>query len=664
MPIPNQSIGLTNFSWPGTACPQDPNQISAIVFTPGNYLAVTEGAATTIQIPLGDFFVPVDNSVRLSFSIPPASSSTSPFIINKLDLSGIDTQGGVKFLCLMPEYGTSSSDNSSYIEWTYVNSIDNGELSISPIIGPSGNTNFDFFKINKMAFTYGGYMDYYNNGNGSIFAATNGGLLEWNGKNTILRNTLNSNLTTDYMNSMYIDAYNDIWIASNQGVLLFNSKYNSFSTFLNADNTNLPSNNVIDIKLYGNNGVVVTDKGMAIFDIQRNVGPSYTYCNVYNVYNSPLLKHKQMSCVEVLGNSIVVGTTGGAYLFNTVTNTWNNNVLNSSTVSGWTDSNQVNAIISNNGYVFIGTDSGVNIFSLSDVTGNTVPYPDLTSSYIDIPARSLKIDTISDNNYSLLIGTINIDNGLSYVIEIAFSYDNNNQILIGALDYIGTFTNDISDMLVTNTIGSTSSRTVFLANNIDSGICKYEFDTSISLSGPSTNYIQVPDSTTNADLILAFPGGATSYNGNYHTDYTNLYSIEQPMYFLFSKNMTGGLTSGVPVESFINLYSGITGTGATVSGSYLWNSTGNICTFTPNNLQRASGYNLTLSMGGQSLYDNTYISEGLDVGFYTQNIEPVLGWNSLGKMLVLSGTDNLLTKSIYLRNTLNVDVNIIGLIGN
>jgi hypothetical protein len=174
----------------------------------------------------------------------------------------------------------------------------------------------------------------------------------------------------------------------------------------------------------------------------------------------------------------------------------------------------------------------------------------------------------------------------------------------------------------------------------------------------------VPDlNSNNPDLLLSIPLGGTS-SGNYVVDSSLLYSSIQPLYLLFSKDMADGATSGASIESFITVKNGIDGSGATVNGSWLWDSSGRLATFTPTvEFSKATAYNLSIAMGGVSDVDNTPLSTGLNVGFYTENIEPVLGWQPLGKIMMLSGTDAISTQNIYLRNTNSTGVNVIGLIG-
>jgi hypothetical protein len=68
-------------------------------------------------------------------------------------------------------------------------------------------------------------------------------------------------------------------------------------------------------------------------------------------------------------------------------------------------------------------------------------------------------------------------------------------------------------------------------------------------------------------------------------------------------------------------------------------------------------------INGATAEDGSYLKDTLDLGFYTEDIVPVLGWKNMGKMLVLSGTEGKLTENIYLRNPQSSDINVIALIG-
>ena len=108
---------------------------------------------------------------------------------------------------------------------------------------------------------------------------------------------------------------------------------------------------------------------------------------------------------------------------------------------------------------------------------------------------------------------------------------------------------------------------------------------------------------------------------------------------------------------------GLTGSTATVSGSWSWDASGKFGTFVPGTaMEKATQYNLSITNGATAT-DNSYLKEKIDVGFYTENISPILGWKPLGKMLIHTGTENHLTQGLYLRNPQSTGVNVTTLIG-
>ena len=184
----------------------------------------------------------------------------------------------------MPNYGIGSTSNSISIEWAMVNSIEEGELANIPQIGPDGNTSFNFSQVNGIDFEWGKYLSYDNTGTGSLLAATNGGLLQWDGTKCKLWNTLNSNSTTDYLNSIAVDSDNIAWISTNSGVVAF--KNESFEVKFNTTNSILPSNNVTAIEPFENKLAIATDKGLSV--CEKGGGNFKTF----TIYNTPFLKHE------------------------------------------------------------------------------------------------------------------------------------------------------------------------------------------------------------------------------------------------------------------------------------------------------------------------------------------------------------------------------------
>jgi len=636
--IPKQPIGLTNFYGSITKCPPNPDAIRAIVFTPSVNLAVTNGASTEIQIPLNNFFIPVYEAARLNFTIP--AKTTSLHTISKLNLGGLDTNGEVKFIALLPNFGVGASSNSEFLEWTSIKSIDEGELSNIPQIGTGGNTSFNFYQINGLDFKWRTYVDYTNSySNGALYAATNGGLLKWDGIKTTLWNTLNSNSPTDYLHTIEVDSKNEIWIASNLGVLTFDET--SFTSKFNVANSQLPSNYITDLKLFGDNIVVGTDKGLSVFSKNGEMFHTYT------IYDTPLLKHNYINKVEVAGDPIIfAGTTGGAYYIDTVTEKWGKFPI-SSTMNGWNASNNVQdmAVYGNN--IYIGTDSGLVVVPYMGLTGAT------NSLFTGITASTMVGGGVTgpynNNFYSLRVekDELYVGHGASGGISILNLITN---------DWY--FRNSVTGLtggpiksLIPNFL-SPNEKTIFAGNGVDSRIVKIKVN--------PFEYDYAPGAGDLTDILLSIP----KYGINKYTVDSTIYPVNQLYWTVFSKP---ALYSSV--QNYISLNSGVDGSGSSIQLGATQSGIYTVVTYPVDSLghrielSRASGYNFRMAMGCTAT-DNSFITSGLNIGFYTEDIVPVLGWNNMGKMLVFSGADKHLVEGIYLRNPQDMDINITALIGN
>jgi hypothetical protein len=671
--VPNQPIGLTNFSGAISKCPPNPNAIRSIVFTKCDNLSVVNGAATEIQISLTNFFIPVQGASRLSFTIPGAVPTT-PYVIHKLDLGGVDNSTGmVKFIGLLPQYGATCTNcpgatqgNSMNIEWTSISSIDEGELYMKPVVGPTGSTDFAYSQINKLQFGWGKYMSYDNSGTGALYAATYGGMLKWDGETMKLWNTLNSNLSTDHINSFDVDPYNVFWLATDNGLLKFKDVEGSTEPPFNVYSKPVPSN-CLDIKIYNSTGAALaTDSGLTILD---TTGAT---CVTHNIYNTPLLKHNLIKKVDVSTDLIAfAGTTGGVYYYDTVSKQWGKFPLNSTTVTGWTAPNDVQSIASYDGLLYVGTTGGLVTIPYAGITGATAyPIAGMTASVTLSGATGPYNDNFSALravNYAGLPelyaghGTGGAVSKLDITSD-TWDFKVSTPFLTGG---------PVNDVLPDYLSGSTTARTVYTGNTLitdpysSSGIVKL-------LTSPGLADT-VPGAGDLTNLLFSSPQGSLS--GNYTLDTTQLYSSNyvQPygpdgnIWFFFSKGVDSNR-----LENYVSLKEGLTGAGPEVLLTATnWDDDGKIQIFCPIGstvtsapilLDKAAGYNLTMAMG-ITADDGSIVAEGLNVGFYTENIDPILGWNPLGKMLVLSGSDKNYIESIYLRNPETSDINVIALIG-
>lgn len=653
MALPKQTIGLTNFKFSISKCPPNPDAIRAIVFTKCDNLSVVNGANTEIQIPLTNFFVPVENAARLSFSIPGAISAL-PYTLYKLDLGGVDLDGGVKFISIFPDYGTgNTASGSQYVEWTNLSSIDEGVLFDETPVGPSGSstTSFSTYQINQLEFSWGGYLTYNSPGSGYLYAATNGGLLRWDGYDMKLWNTLNSESPSDYISCLAVNSA-EVLVGSNRGVSVFTESQGFNKTYTTG--WGLPSDNITDLKMLSSgDAVAATDKGFSIFN---TIGTTFSN---YNIYNSPLLKHNYITKIAASENlSIFAGTTGGVYMLNSVAKTWQKYPLNSSTIAGWSAPDSVTCMDEYNGNLYVGTTGGVVIIPYTGIAGTTFPYVGVTAMTVTAGASgpysnyfsSLRIEKYNAGSYQLFAG----HGGDGIVSDSGWSiYDINSDSWFYQASSGDLSGGPITDVLPDYLSGASTVETLFIGNAVDSGIWNTITDTGDISAVPGTG-----DAT---NILMSLPKGLSG-GGNYTIDTARLYGTEQPLFFLFSKDMTGGATSGISFENFFNITSGIDGTGSTVSGTWTWGSLGTYAVFTPGTLEKAKGYNFTVAQGSTAA-DGTYLKEGLNVGYYTENISPVLGWNYLGKMLTLSGTDGSYVTSIYLRNPQSSTVNFTALIG-
>ena len=635
MSAPKQTVGLTNFFGSFSKCPPNPDAVKAIVFTDDN-LAVTNGSKTDLQISLANFFILVDNASMLNFTVEPLIDSTVPYTLTKLDLSSIGgTSDSAKFIGLLPNYGTGTSTvsaNSMYLEWAIADSIESNNLKISSDkISVNENTSLNFDKINKLAFSLGSHLNYSNIGSGEFFAATDGGLLKWDGNKLKLYNTLNTNSSTDYINTINIDSNNIIWLGTNQGLYNFSHTTEAFNE-LTKINDSLFSKNVHDIKIENGKLFIATDKGLSISDSIGEI------VNNFTIYNSPLFKHGNISSLTIKSSVAFAGTTGGVYIFDSTINKWNKFPLNSTTVNGWTASNSINSIESDAFNLYIGTSNGLVILPHIGLTGAT--------SY---PVQGLTATTIAAGGsgpYESSIQSLKLDSNTLYVGHNTNAVSimdtaNNNWIYAKQISLLNGA--KVNDILVDSLSG-----TFYSGNNI-SGLVKIL----------GATYSNVPGVENSTDILLSIPGATTTPNGSYILDSSSLYSINQPLLIIFSKGMTG-----TNINSYITLSKGLTGE----SNNIQWSSSFSDQNYKIMNITatasftRSAGYNLSLAVGCTSA-DNSYVSDGLNIGFYTENIEPVDGWNVMGKIMFLSGSDIKNTESIYLRNPQTTGVNIVALIG-
>ncbi len=669
MAVPNQVCGLSTFDKRVMAkCPPNPNAIRSVVFSRDN-LSVVNGATTEIQISLLNFFIPIKDAARTSFTIP-AKIPNTPLTIYKLDLAGLDTDEKVKFLGLLPNYGstgnnllspicggTANLSTTEFTEWAFIKDIEEGELYDQPIIGPSGSStlSFDISQINKLEFSWGGYVSA-TGASGSMWIATNGGLLNWNGSETKLWNTLNSNSPSDYIKTIAVDSTNAVFVGSNAGLSKFSTS-SGFSIKWNLENSKILSDNITSLRLYSPNNLAIgTDNGISLLNYENDVFTNF------NVYNTPELQHNYITSLASDSSFIFAGTTGGVYSYDLTLKNWSG-ILNSS-ISGWSAPNGVTSLETHGGNIYVGTTGGLVV----------IPYMGGTATTI-LSGASGPSGPISNNYKSLRVvqyGTeqrlyASHDNGVSVysITTDTWIFTKNSS----TYPYLGT---GMNDLLPDNLSGNSIETIFFGSETVGEGVGK------ISIGATSDDFSYVPESDKLTNLLLTFPlnpsctplAAPVTAPGQWeliinstNIDSSQLYPNNQPLYFLFSKDMRGGTLSTVNFMNYVTLSSGLTGSSNIVSGSWLADQAGRFFQFVPTYpLDKAAPYNLTM-INGATAGDGSNVKEKINVGFYTEDIVPILGWNVLGKMLIHTGAENNLTQGLYLRNPQATGVNFTTLIG-
>lgn len=605
-------------------CPPNPFAIRSIVFR-NNNLQVIYGANTEISIPLNSFTILVDQGVRSTITLPGRSCNVEPISIYKLDLGGIDSDGEVKFIALLPNYGTSISSTSQHIQWAYTDAIESGELFIEEAVGPSSTSDYSFsaMQVNDMVLGVGASLSF-TGGTGPLWIASSGGFLKYDGEEVKLWNTLNSELPSDYVNSVITDAYGSVWLGSSAGVVKFTEdSENVFTDFLNTSNSDILSDTVNDVKILGTQNIAIgTTSGLSIYNF---VGSTFTNLTVYN---SPSLKSNDVRKIAVNGDILYLGTTAGVFSYDTLNSTWGA-TFSSSNVTGWTAPNTVNSLVYHDSTLYVGTTGGLIIVPISGATAQT--YTANILGPISSNIKSLNVASKAGVQDKLYVGH---DHGFSVLGLQTLLWE----VLQDTSNY-ASLTSSVSALAIDRSIQN--NETLFFGGT--AGVFGY-FYGSGSTGG---TYSVIPSSAKVTNLLFSYP-----------TDDSIIYSSNQDMIFEFSKPMT--TTS---FESRAVLKAGITGTGATVSGIWVWTNNNRTGIFQPAAvLDKASPYYLTVALGSTAA-DNTYLQESIDFGFYTEDIAPVLGWKPIGKVLMLSGSSEDLTPGIYLRNPHDFDVEITMLIG-
>lgn len=627
MTIPRQKFGLNKFSTSISSCPSNPDAINVIAFQTNNLVAIN-GAETILSVPLSSFFQPVNNASQIDFSLP-AKVNDVPTNLTKLDLGGVYTSsiscpcntGGStvsagNFLAIFPTYPSDTIDNDTYLQWTTIKSIEEGELYTGIPVGPTGTSiSFNTINTNSIEFSYGANISYVG-GTGPMWIGTDGGLLKWDGTDMKLWNNINDQLSSDFVNSIAVNSNSTLWIGTDEGLLFFTEGAETEFTLYNTSSSSIVSNKINDVKRFSDTKIVVaTDGGISIFDKTLNTWENFTK------FNTPSLTYNDITSIKIDDVSIYMSTTGGVFSYNTSTEIWNS--FTSDSVIGWTGSSEVLSLEATSTDLYVGTTGGLIIIPISGATATTITAG--ASGPVSSVFTSLRI-----NNNTLYAGH---DNGISVYNITNETWDYG--VTSGDYAPLGyTCTSIISDF----NSGLTSGDTIFFGNS--QGTYKW------LTTGATFSAVPEPNKVTN--LLFYYPN---SINIESNVGFSSL----QTMYFVFSKPMD--------ISSFTSITEITTGL-TSVSGTWTWTNNNTVAEFQPSTeLSKASLYNISILNGSVAL-DGSYLKESVNQNFYTEDIEPILGWENMSKILMLSGTNTHPIGGIYLRNPHDFDVTLTTVVGN
>ena len=640
MSVPKQPFGLNTFTTSFSKCPPNPDAIRAIVIQSNN-LAVVNGANTELQLLLQKFFVTVNQASISSFTLPARTSATVPFSLSTLDFSNQN----VKFLCLYPKTfenpgssgptGATVSLSTEYVEWTSQESLIKGTLYNKPAVVPytmggpsasSSTTSFDINTVNSLEFGWGGNISF-TGGTGPLWIGSNGGLMKWDGTSMKLWNTLNTvgdnsegiASPSDYINSLAVDPNNNVWVGASGGLSFFNES-TGFSYVYNVSNSSILSDSIKDVKILANGNIAIaTDMGLSIFNFT-----GATWQN-FNVFSTPQLSYNNINKLAVSGNIIFMGTTGGVFMYDSGSTSWGSSPFNSFNTPGWTAPNNITSLSVLGNNLYAGTTGGIVAIPYMGGTATTF-ISGMTGPVSNIVLTLRALNYGSNNLY------VGHDTGIS-----VYNIDTNSWTgytassgVMGSVDAL------IPDFLS----GSTSGQTIFYGSHGSTSSIAYKLFT----SSPSVS--PVPESNKSTNLLLSYPNTMDS-----------LYSAEQNIYFIFSKPIT-------PSTAETNTSLQNTDTlGVNIPGGWTVPSISNAIWFTPSfPMLKAAQYNLIMDNGITAI-DGSYVKESLNFNFYTEDLIPELGWNPLGKIMILTGTDGDYLQNLYFRNPQGFDVQITAMIG-
>ncbi|RMB64164.1 response regulator [Dokdonia sinensis] len=217
---------------------------------------------------------------------------------------------------------------------------------------------------------------------GNIWIASEEGILRYNSANLTIYNSYNGipEILGNRHQSLFIDAQDRIWAGSEKGLSQYNEDLDAFEMVPSALDIN-PSN--IKAITQDASGTI----WVAGFNGLWRVSQSEESPNINRLLDNLIIED-----VETYGEMIILGTKQGLFLFNPITDTIESIFLPQETAKSISSLSKVNRTI------WVGTDDGV-LFTINSSLDNLVPAPINVSSGFPIK------DILSDSAGAIYVAT-------------------------------------------------------------------------------------------------------------------------------------------------------------------------------------------------------------------------------------------------------------------
>ena len=479
----------------------------------------------------------------------------------------------------------------------------------------------------------GGYKNplHYDEPIGHLWMGTSFGLLKWDGISMKLLNKYNSDLNIFNIIDIDVDTNDDVWMITNDQIFeniitYYNTSSNTFKQFT-IDKNQLISSQIIKIKIFSTNILLaITSNDFIILDYKNNTYKIINKRMGYNLFYLPLLD----ICYD--NNMIYLCDNEMIYSYNMSTDIMNRINLN----IFYDDS--ILTIKALDDKLYIGTHE---FFIIYDIADNTFEkYNILNSNMFENVVN--KIEILHNDNIAKLY--------LLHESHITI-YDISNNEFIQILNSVNTDENEISNIypvMIDNDeiLYYYGIHALQIDNNLS---YKYSLFKIKMIDSSQKEF--VPEDNKYNEIIFIYPN-----------NHDHLYSIDQPIYLMFSK-----LTKINDIIDNINIMHKKIYIRDKNIEEYNYSDNCNVeqwneilgmsntdyfyaykLTFNKSFLP-SSDYNIFINKDILA-FDNSELIDDYSIDFSTQNIAPVDDWSSIEKLMILNSNEKNYLKNIYIRN--------------